>query len=109
SLDSGDVQVNVTDSGIGLAPEELAAINARLAAPPVIDVAVSRRMGLFVVSRLAHRHKIRVFLEEAHGGGTTAVVVFSSDLLNTPDDDQYAVDVPHSRRALSTAIPHTYP
>src|SRR5699024_3031114 len=31
SLDNGDVQVNVTDSGIGLAPEDLAAINARLA------------------------------------------------------------------------------
>ena len=108
SLDNGDVQVNVTDSGIGLAPEDLAAINARLTAPPVIDVAVSRRMGLFVVSRLAHRHKIRVFLEEAHGGGTTAVVVFSSDLLITPVEGQYAVDGPDSRGALTTGIPNTY-
>lgn len=107
SLDSGGVQVSVTDSGIGLAPEDTAAINARLAAPPVIDVAVSRRMGLFVVSRLAHRHKIRVFLEEAHGGGTTAIVMFPPDLLITPVDGQHAVGGP-GRGALPAGAPDTY-
>lgn len=87
-LDNGGVQVDVTDSGIGMAPEDLEAINARLAAPPVIDVAVSRRMGLFVVSRLAARHGIKLRLMEAHGGGTTACVVFPPDLLITPVDPQ---------------------
>ena len=108
SLDSGSVQVSVTDSGIGLAPEDLEGINARLAAPPVIDVAVSRRMGLFVVSRLAHRHKIRVYLEEAHGGGTTAIVVFPPDLLITPVEGQHAVGGPDSRAALMSGVPNTY-
>ena len=107
-LDSGAVQVDVTDSGIGMAPEDLAAINARLAAPPVIDVAVSRRMGLFVVSRLAHRHGIKPSLKEAHGGGTTASVIFPPDLLITPVDDQHALGGPQARPELSSGVPDTF-
>ncbi|WP_236700403.1 sensor histidine kinase [Allosalinactinospora lopnorensis] len=83
-LADGGVQVEVTDSGIGMAPDELEAINERLAEPPVIDVAVSRRMGLFVVSRLAARHGIRVRLRNAHNGGIIACAVFPPDLLITP-------------------------
>ncbi|MFY7066881.1 nitrate- and nitrite sensing domain-containing protein [Nocardiopsis changdeensis] len=108
TLDNGGVQVDVTDSGIGMAAEDLAAINARLASPPVIDVAVSRRMGLFVVSRLAHRHGIRMNLKEAHGGGTTAVVILPPDLLITPVEGQHALGGADSRLELSAAAPDTY-
>ena len=45
--------------------EEMAHANWRLDNPPVVDVAVSRRMGLFVVARLAARHGIRVRLRPA--------------------------------------------
>ncbi|MDA8372327.1 MAG: nitrate- and nitrite sensing domain-containing protein [Nocardiopsaceae bacterium] len=83
-LEGDGVLVEVTDSGIGMAPEEIDATNRRLADPPVIDVGVSRRMGLFVVSRLAARHGIRVRLAEAHNGGVTASALFPPDLLITP-------------------------
>ncbi|MEE2040569.1 nitrate- and nitrite sensing domain-containing protein [Nocardiopsis sp. CT-R113] len=108
SLDNGGVQVDVTDSGIGMAPEDLAAINARLAAPPVIDVAVSRRMGLFVVSRLAHRHGVKLHIEEAHGGGTTAHVIFPPDLLITPVEGQHALGGANSRPELTSGAPDTF-
>ncbi|MFD3684744.1 nitrate- and nitrite sensing domain-containing protein [Nocardiopsis sp. NPDC058631] len=108
SLDNGAVQVDVTDSGIGMAPEDRAAINARLAAPPVIDVAVSRRMGLFVVSRLAHRHGVTLRIEEAHGGGTTAHVTFPPDLLITPVEGQHALGGANSRPELTSGAPDTF-
>jgi hypothetical protein len=39
-----------------------------------VDVAVSRRMGLFVVGRLAARHGVRVRLRHAQSGGLTALI-----------------------------------
>src|ERR1700684_3377437 len=48
--------------------------NWRLDNPPVVDVAVSRRMGLFVVGRLAARHGVRVRLRHAQTGGLTALI-----------------------------------
>ncbi|WP_150242703.1 sensor histidine kinase [Nocardiopsis quinghaiensis] len=108
SLDNGGVQVDVTDSGIGMAADDLEAINARLAAPPVIDVAVSRRMGLFVVSRLAHRHGVKLRLEEAHGGGTTAHVTFPPDLLITPVEGQHSLGGADNRPELTSGAPNTY-
>ncbi|OOC53087.1 MULTISPECIES: sensor histidine kinase [Nocardiopsis] len=108
SLDDGGVQVDVTDSGIGMAADDLEAVNARLAAPPVIDVAVSRRMGLFVVSRLAHRHGVKLSLEEAHGGGITAHVVFPPDLLITPVEGQHSLGGADQRPELTSGAPNTY-
>jgi hypothetical protein len=52
----------------------MAHANWRLDNPPVVDVAVSRRMGLFVVGRLAARHGIRVRLRHAQSGGLTALI-----------------------------------
>ena len=99
--DDGGARVEVTDSGIGMPPEEIDAVNRRLAEPPVIDVAVSRRMGLFVVSRLAARHGIRVHLTEArNGGGITAVADLPADLLITP--------VEPSRALEAGGVPDTY-
>ncbi|RCV51015.1 sensor histidine kinase, partial [Marinitenerispora sediminis] len=86
ALESGEVMIEVSDSGIGMPPEEIEAANERLAKPPVIDVAVSRRMGLFVVGRLAARHGIQVRLRPAHNGGVTALVALPADLLISPVD-----------------------
>src|SRR5262249_49633755 len=48
-LSSGGVLLDITDQGVGMGAEEMAHANWRLDNPPVVDVAVSRRMGLFVV------------------------------------------------------------
>ncbi|MFI1364890.1 ATP-binding protein [Streptomyces griseochromogenes] len=75
ALPDGRVLVEIHDTGIGLSPEDLAGINQRLASPPVVDVAVSRRMGLYVVGRLSQRHDIRIQLRPSDTGGTTALVM----------------------------------
>ena len=66
-LSSGGVLLDISDQGVGMGAEEMAHANWRLDNPPVVDVAVSRRMGLFVVARLAARHGIRVRLRPAPG------------------------------------------
>ncbi|MEU0567109.1 nitrate- and nitrite sensing domain-containing protein [Nonomuraea sp. NPDC005983] len=80
-IDGGGVMVSVTDNGIGMGPEELTQANWRLANPPVVDVSVSRRMGLFVVGRLALRHNIRVQLRRQDVGGLAAMVLVPETLL----------------------------
>jgi signal transduction histidine kinase len=73
-LSSGGALVEITDKGLGMTAEQMAPANWRLDNPPVVDVAVSRRMGLFVVARLAARHGIRVRLQPGPSGGVSALV-----------------------------------
>ncbi|MEV4801120.1 nitrate- and nitrite sensing domain-containing protein [Nonomuraea sp. NPDC049421] len=80
-IDGGSLLLSVTDHGIGMTADELAEANWRLANPPVVDVSVSRRMGLFVVGRLALRHNIRVQLRRQDIGGLTAMVLVPPALL----------------------------
>ena len=73
-LTSGGVLIEVTDKGIGVSESRLAEMNWRLDNPPVMDVSVSRHMGLFAVARLAERHGIRIRLRPATPQGLTALV-----------------------------------
>ncbi|TDD82109.1 HAMP domain-containing protein [Actinomadura darangshiensis] len=84
-LSGGGCMLQITDNGVGMSPEELEQANWRLANPPVIDFSAARRMGLFVVGRLAVRHGIRVELRAAQGGGLTAFVVLP-DAVVTPGE-----------------------
>ncbi|MGH3800794.1 MAG: sensor histidine kinase, partial [Pseudonocardiaceae bacterium] len=78
-----DLLVEIIDSGPGLPPVELQAINARLASPPAVDAPVPRQMGLFVVSRLAAQHGITVRLRQRLGQiGITAAVSLPSSLVS---------------------------
>jgi signal transduction histidine kinase len=81
SLNSGGVLLDITDQGVGMGAEEIAHANWRLDNPPVVDVAVSRRMGLFVVARLAGRHGIHVRLRPASKGGLTALVWLPDEVI----------------------------
>ncbi|MEE1845681.1 nitrate- and nitrite sensing domain-containing protein [Streptomyces sp. NPDC007076] len=75
-LPDGRVMIEIHDKGIGLTGEDFADINHKLANPPTVDAAVSQRMGLFVVGRLADRHGIRVQLRPSgEQAGTTSLVM----------------------------------
>jgi len=80
-LNSGGALLDITDRGVGMDADEMAHANWRLDNPPVVDVAVSRRMGLFVVARLAARHGIRVRLRPASMGGLTALVWLPDEVI----------------------------
>jgi len=74
--------IDIIDKGIGMNEAEVAEANARLTEAGTVDLATSRRMGLFVVGRLAGRHNIGVVL---HGGkdivGVRATVAVPADLV----------------------------
>ena len=99
-LSSGGVLLDITDQGVGMGAEEMAHANWRLDNPPVVDVAVSRRMGLFVVARLAARHGIRVRLRPAASGGLTALVWLPDEAV-THDGDGNS---PGLRRSDANAL-----
>jgi signal transduction histidine kinase len=73
-LTSGGVLIEVSDKGIGVSESRLEEMNWRLDNPPVMDVTVSRHMGLFAVARLAERHWVRVRLRAGNPQGLTALV-----------------------------------
>src|SRR5579884_281018 len=72
--DDGGVILHIEDVGIGMTAADLRRSNERLANPPLVDVGVSRQMGLFVVGRLAARYGISVTLSESPAGGVTASI-----------------------------------
>jgi signal transduction histidine kinase len=105
------VVVEVADRGLGLSEQGRDAVNAALADPPELDTGVSRRMGLFVVARLARRHGIAVRLEATEPAGLTVVVTLPPGLAgaqavapanpnpaaHTPTDDEPVPGRPGSR------------
>ncbi|OEU85834.1 ATPase [Streptomyces abyssalis] len=70
------VVIEIHDKGVGLTAEDFADINYKLANPPTVDASLARRMGLYVVGRLADRHGIRVQLRPSGEQiGTTCLVM----------------------------------
>ncbi|MFI9747719.1 nitrate- and nitrite sensing domain-containing protein [Streptomyces sp. NPDC052494] len=73
--------LEIEDRGLGMGKETLAEANARIDQSEALDLFDSDRLGLFVVSRLSSRHDIKVHLRTSPYGGTTAVVLLPTDLL----------------------------
>jgi K+-sensing histidine kinase KdpD len=73
--------VDIEDRGPGMSAEMLAALNASLADPPLLDMSGSDRLGLFVTATLARRHGISVTLRESLYQGVTAIVLIPRDLV----------------------------
>ncbi|MFE9836842.1 nitrate- and nitrite sensing domain-containing protein [Streptomyces sp. NPDC005551] len=73
--------VEVEDRGLGMGKDTLAEANRRIEQSEALDLFDSDRLGLFVVSRLAARHDIKVHLRTSPYGGTTAVVLLPTALL----------------------------
>jgi HAMP domain-containing protein len=83
SITSGYV-LEIEDRGLGMSDEELVDANQRLANPPIVDFALSRMLGLYVVARLAQRYNIKVQLRHSWYGGITALVLLPPSVTVRP-------------------------
>ncbi|WP_246367746.1 sensor histidine kinase [Kibdelosporangium persicum] len=80
-----ELAIQITDQGVGMSADEIEAANRRLADPPDMDVSVTRRMGLYVVARLAQRHNIQVRLRDNEDidGGLIARIIVPASLIQS--------------------------
>ncbi|GHB34140.1 ATPase [Streptomyces xanthochromogenes] len=76
--------LEIEDRGLGMSDGTLDEANRRIEQSEALDLFDSDRLGLFVVSRLAARHTIKVHLRTSPYGGTTAVVLLPTDVLQKP-------------------------
>jgi Histidine kinase-, DNA gyrase B-, and HSP90-like ATPase len=82
--EDGSVLLRIEDSGIGMAPDGVAALNAMLAGDvPELDDRTGRHTGFPVVHRLARKYSVGVRLaaRPAPGNGTIALVALPPELL----------------------------
>lgn len=75
--------LEIEDRGLGMGTEPLAEANRRIEQSEALDLFDSDQLGLFVVSRLAARHGVKVHLRTSPYGGTTAVVLLPTALLQS--------------------------
>ncbi|MEV0319902.1 nitrate- and nitrite sensing domain-containing protein [Streptomyces sp. NPDC050658] len=73
--------VTIEDRGTGMDQVALAKANALLREDLEFDRTDARHLGLFVVSRLSHRHGLKVSLRRSAYGGISAVVLIPDSLL----------------------------
>jgi Histidine kinase-, DNA gyrase B-, and HSP90-like ATPase len=78
--------IEVEDRGLGIPLDIMETLNERLAKPPEFDLADSDQLGLFVVSRLAARHNVKISLRVSGYGGTAAVVLLPRTLVVAEDE-----------------------
>ncbi|MEV6318171.1 ATP-binding protein [Streptomyces sp. NPDC051776] len=96
--------LQIDDRGLGMDPAALDEANRTLAREGDFDPAQTERLGLYVVGRLAGRHRIDVSLTRSPYGGTTAVVVLPAAILE--DLPEIAImNVEETAEAAATADP----
>lgn len=105
------VVVEIDDQGLGINLEERARFNALLEQPPQFHemaLAGHRHLGLFVVSRLAHRHQITVTLQESAYGGVRAIVLLPWAMLVRGDENPTAAMEPVAARRPVQRVPGVF-
>ena len=87
----GGLLFEVVDTGLGMTTEDIEAANDRLAVGTAVSPETTRRMGLFVVGRLAAQHGVTVRLRRTAAGastpGITASVHVPGELVVTDRQD----------------------
>ncbi|WP_461007084.1 sensor histidine kinase, partial [Streptomyces capparidis] len=102
--------IEVEDQGLGMAEEEYAALNRQLAEPPPLDVvalADDLRLGMFVIGRLAAKHRVAVTLRPSVYGGTSAIVLVPDEVVvrEAPEEPEPVAARADAGRARGAALP----
>ncbi|NYH50804.1 signal transduction histidine kinase [Nocardiopsis arvandica] len=87
--------VEVEDRGLGMSEHGYEEARRTLKQPPEFDVMAlpdDPRLGLFVVSRLADRHGVRVWLQPSPYGGTRATTLIPASLLEPVENTVTVTD-----------------
>ncbi|MFF1570537.1 nitrate- and nitrite sensing domain-containing protein [Streptomyces sp. NPDC058293] len=100
--------LEIEDRGLGMGDEALAAANEKIRAAD-IDLLDSRRLGLFVVNRLAERQQVDVTLRRSVYGGVTAVVFLPQQLLEAPHPGLRPLPPPEPRALAAAHAPAPTP
>ncbi len=79
--------ISVIDQGIGMTDGDLATTNARLSSNGLTEIALTNRIGFFVIGRLARRVGVAVRLGRSSGGGVIAQVALPPTLVTTSRDE----------------------
>ncbi|MGW3311060.1 nitrate- and nitrite sensing domain-containing protein [Streptomyces sp. NPDC001073] len=103
---SRGIAVEIEDRGLGMEPEQYAAVNALMEAPPQLDVMTQAddvRLGLYVVARLSAGLGLRVELRPSAFGGTRVIVLLPEQVVvEQPDVEPQPVKLPPEARLLPT-------
>ncbi len=100
---NSEIVISIADDGIGLNPDQMSAINRRLAEPTQLNSELTATMGLLVVGRLAAEHAVSVQLHSTMGKGTLALVRIPSSAHAEPGTGTIPIAPRHAsaRIALS--------
>lgn len=71
----GGYQVSVSDRGVGMTETRAVELNRILEKPPTLGLSVEPTLGMYVISKLAHRHGVTVELIRGVPGLTARVTI----------------------------------
>ncbi|HEX3224087.1 MAG TPA: ATP-binding protein [Nocardioides sp.] len=105
--EDGKVEIEIMDNGLGMAGDALARANESLKRGGEVTVDTARRMGLFVVSRLAEEHGLKIKLRRnTNGGGIIASITLPRDVLvsDEPVEHVSAIDAPAQPEPVAPVV-----
>ncbi|WP_034272317.1 sensor histidine kinase [Haloechinothrix halophila] len=102
----GAMTIDVLDHGIGMSESEFAEANARMGEASEMTMVTSRRMGLFVVGRLASKHGFGVTLQRGtETEGVMATVAVPPELIIGAGGGPLTSEIPMITEAAAARTP----
>src|SRR5699024_4271810 len=105
-MDDGRLMLIVEAEGVGIPDRQLADLNNRLSGEPVLDDEVLRHMGLYVASRIAHKHGLETRLESRSYRGVSAYAIIPKDLLRVATPRTMSAErAPSTSSSVAPVVP----